>query len=127
MIKVLCLTMAITVLTLQGSSGQPQCPQGHLPFNGKCTPIAYAEGCAIYNPDNSCNTCEYGYQLSKGQCFFKSNEQSDCCASYKSDGTCLRCSPGLYSSDPFCSRNEIYGCILKKDNECLVCGYNLAF
>lgn len=28
--------------------------------------------------------------------------------------------------DPFCYRNEIFGCILKKDNSCLVCGQGLS-
>lgn len=127
MSKVLCLTIALVVFTIQGSAVQSQCPQGQLLFSGVCKSIFYLEGCASYNADNSCRNCEYGYQLSQGQCFTGSNNKGDCCASYGSDGSCLQCSPGLYSSDPYCSRNEIYGCILKKDNQCLVCGSGLSF
>ena len=54
------------------------------------------------------------------------NETADCCATYKTDGTCNQCSNGLFSHDPYCYRNEIYGCILKKNDKCLVCGNGLA-
>ena len=124
--KVLFLTLCLISLSLQRSPVPTECPQGHLPFGSKCTPITYVEGCSSYLPNNKCKVCEYGYTQKQGKCWVNTNETKDCCASYSSDGTCLQCSSGLFPSDPYCYRNEIYGCIVKANNLCQVCGYGLA-
>ena len=125
--KVLFLTLTLVALSSQRTQKNMQCSQGHLSLNGSCRPITYIEGCASYNQNNDCKSCEYGYALQQGQCSVNNNETSDCCASYSPDGTCLKCSQGLFPSDPYCLRNEIYGCIQKLDNQCLVCGHGLTF
>lgn len=112
--QVLFLLLTFTALFVQNTFGQNTCPQGQLPFDGACKDILYIEGCATYSADNQCQACEYGFELSKGRCLSNSRTNQDCCASYSKDGSCLKCSSGLYSLDPYCYRNEIYGCVLKQ-------------
>jgi hypothetical protein len=87
---------------------------------------AYIEGCAQYALDGCCQSCEYAYTLSNNKCLSTTNTTVDCCSSYNSDGSCSQCAPGLYSADPYCNRNQIYGCIKKSGNTCLACGSGLA-
>lgn len=125
--QVLYLLLSLATITLQSTPPQVACPQGQLPFNGQCKNIFYIEGCGSYSPDSQCLSCEYGYRLSQGKCLPDPRTSQDCCASYSSDGSCLQCSSGLYSLDPYCYRNEIYGCILKQGSKCVVCGSGLGF
>jgi hypothetical protein len=126
MSKVLLFALAFIAIALQVAAQQPQCPQGQLLFQGQCQPIRYVEGCATYLVDNRCQSCEYGYALSQGGCVKNGNECGDCCASYTQEGACLQCAGGLYSADPYCVRNEIYGCIVKQGDKCAVCGWGLS-
>lgn len=66
--QVLYLLLALTALNVQNALAQTTCPQGQLPFTGACRDIFYIEGCATYSPDNQCQACEFGFELSKGRC-----------------------------------------------------------
>ena len=125
--KVLLGLFVLVVLTSQSSQQGLQCPQGHLSFNGACRPITYVEGCAIYAADNHCKSCEYGYILREGDCLWDINSTADCCATYGSDGRCTQCAAGLFAKEPFCERNEIYGCLVKTGSRCAVCGHGLSY
>ena len=124
--QVLWIAMVATGLLLSVVT-QTNCPQGQLPFNNACRDIYYREGCSNYAPDNSCLQCEYGYALNNGRCTPSTQDQRDCCANYAPDGKCQQCSPGLFSEDPYCYRNDIFGCIRKQGSQCLVCGKGLLF
>ena len=98
------------------------CGQGELLFGRKCVPITYIEGCAQYRHDNSCASCDYGYDLKSGYCRLNTTSNQDCCGAYDSHGTCTQCSSGLYFADPYCVRTTIWGCIAQQGGQCQVCG-----
>ena len=72
--KFLYLAFILLALSSLSLAQNPTCPDGQLPFNSKCVPLAYITGCSIYQPNGECQTCEFGYSLiSNGRCQKSSN------------------------------------------------------
>lgn len=87
-----------------GCASNADCPRGTRcsTVTGQCESII--QGCADYDENERCITCQSGYRLSNGRCIALPNH----CIDGDNDGNCTRCEQGYTLSADMeeCIRNQ---------------------
>lgn len=90
--------------------------------------VNYIEGCFQYDGMNTCQSCEFNYQLTNDKKCLKGNSTSynanNCCVGFNSDGTCKTCNAGLFADASYCYSYAIQNCIKKGASGCQMCMKN---